>query len=213
MIIVITGPQGCGKGTQADLLEEEHGFRHISMGDVLRDEVAEGTEDGREASDYMKAGDLVPFELNNRILKKALDRYKGKTILLDGYPRSVRQAEHLLKIAKVKCVININISDEVALLRSCNRRICTTTKKIYIVDRITPEDEEECRKAGGEIIQRNDDKPDVMKERLRIYHSQTEPCLWFMKKNNIPVLEINGEKPVDAVARSIRTALKKRKIE
>jgi adenylate kinase len=209
MIIVITGPQSSGKGTQAQILAKQYGFRHISTGDILRAEVKEGTPEGLEADSYMKNGQLVPFELNNSILKKALDKYKNETILLDGYPRSVEQAEHLLKIAEVKCVVYINISDEIAVQRACNRRICTATNKIYILDKLTEQDYEDCKIAGGEIVQRTDDNPNTIRARLKIYHEQTSPCLKYLEKHKIPVIEVNGERPIPEVDVDVQKELKK----
>ena len=160
----------------------------------------------------MKKGLLVPYDLNNTILKKALDKYKDKTILLDGYPRTLPQVEHLMKIAEVKCVIYINISDEVAVQRACNRRICTATNKIYILDKLTPQDYETCKLAGGEIVQRTDDNPKTIKARLKIYHEQTSPCLSYLEKHKIPVFKINGERPIDAISADVKQELKKIKL-
>lgn len=209
MIIVMTGPQGSGKGIQAKKLEEEFGYKHVSTGDLLREEVKAGTPDGKEADGYMKRGEFVPFELNNKILKKGLEKNKGKTILLDGYPRYVAQAEFLLSISEVKGMILLKVRDEVSIQRMGDRRICTATNKTLISNQITQKDIDECKKAGGEIIQRPDDQPKAIAKRLSDYHNETVPVIDFFKKKHIPVLEINGEQSIEDVYAEIKKKLKK----
>jgi len=213
MIIVITGPQGSGKGAQAKLLERDFGFKHMSTGDILREEVKAKTPDGLEADDYMKKGLFTPFDLNNRILKKGLEQNKGKTILLDGYPRYMAQAEYLLSITEIKCMILLKVSDKTSIARMVNRRICTATNKIYIADQITPADIAECKALGGEIIHRIDDQPEAIKKRLLDYHTETIPVIEFFKKKGIPVLEINGEQTIEKVDEDIKKELARIGIE
>jgi adenylate kinase len=208
MIIVMTGPQGSGKGEQAKILEKEFGYKHMSTGDLLREEVKAGTPLGKEADGYMKRGEFVPFELNNQILKKGLEKNKDKTILLDGYPRYVAQAEFLLTVAEVKCMVLLKVRDEVSIERMGNRRMCTATNKTFVASKVTKEDIEECKKSGGEIIQRIDDQPKAIAKRLSDYHNETEPVIEFFKKKKIPVLEVNGEKTVEEVNVEIKKKLK-----
>ncbi len=209
MIIVMTGPQGSGKGVQAKKLEEEFGYKHVSTGDLLREEVKAGTPEGKEADGYMKRGEFVPFELNNKILKKGLEKNKGKTILLDGYPRYVAQAEFLLSIGDVKGMVLLKVRDEVSIQRMSDRRLCTATNKTFIASQVTEKDIEECKEAGGEIIQRPDDQPRAIAKRLSDYHNETEPVVEFFKKKKIPVIEINGERSIDDVHKDIKKELKK----
>ncbi|MGV8169456.1 MAG: adenylate kinase family protein [Candidatus Nanoarchaeia archaeon] len=209
MIIVITGPQGSGKGEQAKILEKEFGFKHLSTGNIIRDEIKAGTPDGKAIESYVKQGKFTPNEINNRLLERALEKYKDKTIILDGYPRYIEQADHLFKIADVKAMILLKVSDGESMKRMMNRRICTANNKIYIADQVTPQDVEECRKLGGEIIQRNDDQPEPIKKRLDDYKNETTPVIDHFKKHKIPVLEIDGEHPIEEVA----AAIKKRVIE
>ena len=209
MIIVMTGPQGSGKGVQAKKLEEEFGYKHVSTGDLLREEVKAGTPEGKEADGYMKRGEFVPFELNNKILKKGLEKNKGKTILLDGYPRYVAQAEFLLKVGEVKGMVLLKVKDEVSIRRMADRRICTATNRTYIANQVTNKDIEECKKAGGEIIQRPDDQPAAIAKRLSDYHNETEPVVEFFKKKKIPVIEINGERSIEDVYKDIKKEIKK----
>jgi adenylate kinase len=208
MIIVMTGPQGSGKGEQAKLLEKEFGYKHVSTGDLLREEVKANSPEGKEADGYMKRGEFVPFELNNKILKKGLERNKGKTILLDGYPRYVAQAEFLLSVGEVKAMVLLKVKDEVSIQRMSDRRICTATNKTFIASKVTKEDIAECKKAGGDIIQRPDDQPKAIAKRLDDYHNETEPVIDFFKKKNIPVLEVNGEKSIEDVNVEIKKKLK-----
>ncbi|MFA6073110.1 MAG: nucleoside monophosphate kinase [Candidatus Woesearchaeota archaeon] len=208
MIIVITGPQGSGKGAQAKILEKEFGFKHMSTGDLLREEVKAGTPDGKEAEDYMKKGLFTPFDLNNRILKTGLEQNKGKTIILDGYPRYMAQAEYLMSITDIKCMILLKVRDEVSIERMINRRMCTANNKIYIANQITPEDINECKNLGGEIIHRPDDQPEAIKKRLLDYHNETIPVVDYFKKKGIPVLEINGEESIEDVDKEIQSKLK-----
>jgi adenylate kinase len=207
MIVVITGPQGSGKGEQAKILEQTFGFKHMSTGDLLREEVKAGTPDGIEADGYMKKGLFTPYDLNNRILKNGLEKNKGKTILLDGYPRYVAQADFLLGITEVKCMILLKVRDEVSMKRMMSRRLCTANNKIFIADKVTQADIDECKKLGGEIIQRSDDQPEPIKKRLLDYRNETEPVVEYFKKKNIPVLEINGEGTIPEVAAEIKKKL------
>jgi adenylate kinase len=209
MIIVMSGPQGSGKGVQAKKLEQEFGFKHVSTGDLLREEVKAKTNEGNEADGYMKRGEFVPFELNNKILLKGLEKNKEKTILLDGYPRYIAQAEFLLSTAEVKCMILLKVRDEVSIQRMSDRRICTANNKTFIASKITQYDIEECQNAGGDIIQRPDDKPAAIAKRLDDYHKETIPVVDFFKKKNIPVLEINGEDTIENVYLQIKSELAK----
>lgn len=209
MIIVMTGPQGSGKGVQAKKLEGEFGYKHVSTGDLLREEVKAETPEGNEADNYMKKGEFVPFELNNKILKKGLDRNKGEVILLDGYPRYVAQAEFLLSIAEVKGMILLKVRDEVSIQRMSDRRICTATNKTYIASQVTQKDIDECKKAEGNIIQRPDDVPAAIAKRLSDYHNETEPVVEFFRKKNIPIIEVNGERSIEDVYKDIKKEIKK----
>lgn len=209
MIIVMTGPQGSGKGEQAKLLEKEFGYKHVSTGDLLREEVKAGTPEGKEAEGYMKRGEFVPFELNNKILKKGLEKNKNKTILLDGYPRYITQAEFLLGAGEVKGMILLKVRDEVSIERMGSRRICTANNKIFSASKVTKADIDECKKAGGEIIQRPDDQPAAIAKRLADYHNETEPVVGFFKKKKIPVIEVNGENSIEDVYKDIKKEIKK----
>jgi adenylate kinase len=205
MTYVIMGPQGSGKGTQAEKIAKEKGLEHVSIGDLLRKEVASGSEKGKIVHEYMKQGKLIPLHINNEIVKEVLQ--KNKNIILDGYPRNKEQAEFLLENAEIKAVITISISEEETINRLSKRLICTANNKIYIEDQITEKDREECKLLGGEIIKRDDDKPEAIKKRLDIYNNETKPVIAILEEK-APIIEINGEKPIQEIFEEIKQKLK-----
>ncbi len=200
------GPQGSGKGTQAETISKKYGLEHVSIGDLLRAEVASGSETGKIVEKYMREGALIPMHINNAIVKKVLE--KNKKILLDGYPRNREQAEFITENTNPKCIIVINISEEESITRLSKRLICTATKKIFIEDKITQEDIQECEKQGGKLIKRDDDKPDAIKKRLDIYNTETKPVIEIFKEQNIPIINIDGEKSIQEINDEITEKLK-----
>lgn len=206
MTYVIMGPQGSGKGTQAELLEKEFGVEHVSVGDVLRKEVASGSETGKIVQSYMHEGKLIPLHLNNELVKRELDR--NKNIILDGYPRNKEQAEYLVSVTKVEAIIIINISEEESVKRLSKRLICTANNEIFVEDKITDEDKKNCESLGGEIIKRDDDQPEAIKKRLQIYHDYTHPLIEFFKEKGIPIVEMDGEKSVQELFEQLKEKTK-----
>ena len=198
MILVIMGPQASGKGTQAELLEEEYDFTHVSVGDVLRREAEKDTERANTIEEYMERGDLIPEDLNDEIIEEIIQKHEDK-IILDGYPRDHHQIEHLFDLVDVAAVLYIHISDEEAVDRISQRRICTATQETYIADEITEEDRKRCREAGGEIVHRDDDKPEAVKHRLEIFHEETQPLLEEFEERGVPLLKIDGEQSIEDV--------------
>ena len=205
MIGLIMGPQGSGKGTQAERIEKEFGFKQLSTGDMMRAERAKDTERGRMIKELIDAGNLVPSDITSEMTHEEMIKYEN--VLLDGYPRSMDQTEYINKHFKVDFIILIDISEEETIKRLEKRRICTTTKKIFIADKITQADIDECTAAGGEIIQRDDDKPEAIKHRLNIYHEQTRPVVDFFEKKGTPVFRIKGEQSIDDVWKDIKEKL------
>ena len=203
--IVIMGPQGSGKGTQAERLQEK-GYKHLAMGDLLKDVMRSDHPKADLVREYIEAGDLLPDDLNNEILDDTLNDIDGD-LILDGYPRDHSQAEHLLATHDVDAVIDIEISDEEAIKRLEKRRVCTATHKSYSVDEITEEDRKACQAHGGEIIQREDDTPEAIKHRLDIYHEKTQPLIDYFEEHDVPVHQIDGEQTKQAVHEDILTAL------
>lgn len=194
-IISLLGKPCAGKGTRLSKFLEgkEDQYTVISFGDILRKEVAEGTTLGMQAKHYMNAGELVPdYIIINLILEQLRKSPKDKTVILDGFPRTLEQAE-----AAIECnmgiaqVANLKISDEAAMNRSANRIICKDCGEAYTSNEYKkPKKEGVCDKCGGKLIRRDDDKPEIMKERLKIFNRQTEPAIQRLKKSGIDYMEV-----------------------
>ncbi len=181
--LIFLGPPGAGKGTQAERLVEEKGFVQLSTGDILREAVKKGTELGKKAKEYMDAGKLVPDDLIIEIIEEKLKELEGKDIILDGFPRTIPQAEALEKMLpkvgrKLDAVILFDVPDEVVIERISGRRIDPKTGKVYHIKYNPPPPD-------VEVIQRDDDKEEVVRNRLKVYHEQTAPLIEFYKKKNI----------------------------
>ena len=203
--IIFLGPPGAGKGTQAQRLMEEKGFIQISTGDILREAVKKGTELGKKAKEYMDAGKLVPDELIINIIKEKLQELKGKDIILDGFPRTIPQAEALDKMLpelgrKVDAVILFEIPDELVIERLSGRRIDPKTGKVYHIKYNPPP-------SDVEVIQRDDDKEEVIRKRLEVYHQQTAPLIeYYRNQNKLHV--IDASKSPDEVYKEILSVIK-----
>ena len=202
---IFLGPPGAGKGTQAQRLVEEKGFVQISTGDILREAVKSGTELGKKAKEYMDAGKLVPDEIIIGIIKDKLKELEGKDIILDGFPRTIPQAEALDKMLpevgrQLDGVILFDVPDEEVIKRLSGRRVDPKTGKVYhIIYNPPPE--------GVEVIQRDDDKEEVIKKRLEVYHSQTAPLIEYYKNQN-KLLVIDATKSPDEVYKELLSVLK-----
>ncbi|MEA2198016.1 MAG: adenylate kinase [Solirubrobacteraceae bacterium] len=183
--LILFGPPGAGKGTQADRLRADFGLPYIATGDMLRANVKQGTELGKEAQKYMDAGDLVPDDL---IVKMAAERLKDTDaqdgFILDGFPRTVEQAKALDQLLSdmgrhVTAALLIDVPDEEAARRISGRRVCVKSGHNYHVDFDPPKHEGTCDQDGSRLIQRDDDKPEVVENRLRVYHDETEPLIQY----------------------------------
>ena len=191
MKIVMLGAPGAGKGTQADKIAEKFGLPHISTGDIFRKNIKEGTELGKEAKSYMDAGKLVPDELTVRLL---LDRVKNddcaKGYILDGYPRTIPQAEALDKELKklgekIDYAINVDVPDENIINRMSGRRACLKCGATYHLKYVPPKKDGVCDECGSELVIRDDDKPETVKKRLAVYHEQTQPLIEYFEKQGV----------------------------
>jgi adenylate kinase len=205
-VIIFLGPPASGKGTQASRLARELKLPHISTGDLFRDNIRQNTELGKKAKTFMDAGKLVPDEL---VLDMFYDRVAKadaeKGYVLDGFPRTIPQAEALSKHLGPKIdlkVINLVVSDETLIKRASGRRFCANCKEGFNIYFNPPSEEGKC-KCKGPLIQRDDDKPEVVKERLRVYKAQTEPLIQFYEKNKV-LHNIDGEKGPDQVYYQIK---------
>jgi len=189
-IIILLGPPGSGKGTQAIQITKELNIPHISTGDLFRDNIKGDTALGKKAQSYMDAGQLVPDEV---VLDMLFDRVSrpdcAKGFLLDGFPRTIPQAEAFDKyIAKTKARViafNLEVPDEVIVERAAGRLTCTKCGHVHNKSFSPPAVEGVCDECGGELIQRPDDKPEVVQERLRVYHSQTKPLIKYYQDKGV----------------------------
>lgn len=207
MKIVVMGPQGSGKGIQSERLAKHFHLKHVSVGDILRDEAKKTSKIGKTISTYLNKGKLIPNQLNDQIIKNEITKTKDNFIL-DGYPRNHHQAEYLLKLTRIDAVLFIHVSDKESMRRISQRRICSATHKVYNVDEITKKDIEECKKKGGRIIRRDDDTFNTIRARIKLYHQETKPLLGFFLKNNIEIIRVNGECPIKIVEMEIRKKIK-----
>lgn len=211
-VLILLGPPGSGKGTQAVRLSKEIGIPHISTGDLFRDNLSRNTELGKKAKAYMEGGKLVPDEL---VLEMLFDRVSQPDCvngyLLDGFPRTVPQAEaldkHLGKNVQV-IALNLLVRDELIIKRIAGRLTCKKGGHIYNSFLSPPKNKEICDACGGELIQRSDDAPEVVKERLRVYHDQTAPLVKFYGDKGV-LIDINGENAPDIVFNDLLQALRK----
>lgn len=210
--LILLGPPGAGKGTQASVIIKEYNIPHISTGDIFRANIKEGTELGKKAKEYMDKGLLVPDELVVSIVKDRLTEDDCKEgFLLDGFPRTVNQGEALdeeLKQMSLELdkVININVEKEVLIQRAIGRRICRDCGATYHVKFNPPKKEGICDVCGGELFQRDDDKVETVGKRIKVYHEQTEPLIDYYTKKGL-ILNVDGTKPIDAIFEEISEAL------
>lgn len=205
MLIVLMGPQGSGKGTQAEMLEEK-GFKHISVGDTLKELMRTNHPQAETIQEYVERGDLLPPKIINDVVKDAVEE-TDKDVVLDGFPRNEANAEFLLNHWEADLAVELHVSDEEAVRRLSKRRVCTATHHTYNADNITQEDRAQCKAAGGKIIQREDDQPEAIKHRLEIYHEQTRPIIKTLQDAGIPCIKVDGEQSKNAVQNDLVKAI------
>jgi len=192
MKIILLGSPGVGKGTYAAAMKERLGVPHISTGDLFRENIKNQTELGKKAEQYVKSGDLVPDEITIGMLKERIKDEKG--FLLDGFPRTTPQADALSEITRIDLVLNFVADHEVIIQRLSGRRICRNCGAIYHMKNIKPKVEGVCDKCSGELYQREDEKPDVIKERLKIYEEKTAPLIdYYQKKGLLKTVKVNED--------------------
>ncbi|MDD2972278.1 MAG: adenylate kinase [Lachnospiraceae bacterium] len=191
MKIIMLGAPGAGKGTQAKMIADKYGVPHISTGDIFRANIKNGTELGVEAKKYMDQGLLVPDELTVKLL---LDRVANEDCkngyVLDGFPRTIPQAEVLEKALneindKIDYAIDIDVPDENIINRMSGRRACLACGATYHIEHVPPKKEGICDRCGKELVLRDDDKPETVKKRLNVYHEQTQPLIDFYTNKGI----------------------------
>ncbi len=183
---IFLGPPGSGKGTAASRIAPKFNVPHISTGDLFRHNITEETQIGLEAKDYMKRGELVPDEIVIGMLKERIqedDCQEG--FILDGFPRTIPQAEQLAKLTDMDLVINMDVSDEIVIKRLSSRVTCENCGEIFNLVGLIPKNEGECDKCQGKLIRRPDDEPEVIQNRLNMYKEQTAPLINFYKNKNL----------------------------
>ena len=204
MKLVILGPPGAGKGTQAEYIVERYNIPHISTGDIFRENIKNNTELGKEAKSYMDKGLLVPDDLVIALVEDRLNKADAKEgFLLDGFPRTVAQAVSLDSILdknndKLTKVINISVDPEILIERAVGRRVCKTCGMTYHVKFNPPKEEGICDKDGTKLIQRDDDTEETVKTRISVYFDQTAPLIDYYRAQNL-LVDIDGAKDIDKV--------------
>lgn len=206
--IIIMGPQGSGKGTQADILSQKLSIPHVSTGEIFRENIKNQTELGKKIDSIVKSGALVPDEITNEITKERLELPDcANGFILDGFPRNLVQAEFLDKIKTISLVLEVFVDDEEAIKRITQRRTCLKCQKIYHLTYNPPKNDEICDLCGQKLIVREDDKKESVKRRLAIYHEQTKPLIDYYKARNI-YQEIDGAPPIPEVTAQIMKIFK-----
>lgn len=215
MRIVLMGPPGAGKGTQAKKLVEEFGMTHLSSGDIFRAEKASGSELGEKLAEYMNAGQLVPDEIVVEMMAKAIRNADSDAgLMLDGFPRTVAQAEALdEQLAEagtpLDAVVVITAKDEEIVERITGRRSCPECGKAFHVKYIPSAKGEQCDNCGATLTQRPDDQEATVRERLATYYAQTEPVIaYYRQAGTARVVEVDGSRPPEQVTESMIEAVR-----
>lgn len=200
---ILLGPQGSGKGTQAKILAERFGVPHISTGDMFRENISQKTELGKKAEAILKSGKLVPDDITNDMIKHRLTRVDaGHGFILDGYPRNLNQANFLFKITQEAIAVCINLSDDEAVKRISGRRMSRSTGAIYHLQFNPPP----ANLPPQDLMQRPDDTEKTVRERLNIYHNESEPLLKFYKDHDRLIM-IDGSPAIPQVTEELIKAL------
>lgn len=212
MKIVMLGAPGAGKGTQAKMLADQYAIPHISTGDIFRANIKEGTELGKKAKEFIDAGALVPDELTVDLVMDRIDHEDCKKgYILDGFPRTINQAEKLTealsgKGGDIDYAVNVDVPDEAIVERMAGRRMCPNCGASYHVVNIPPKKDGICDRCGEELITRKDDQPETVKKRLAVYHEQTRPLYDYYKEKGL-VVDVDGTKPMKEVFQAIVSRL------
>ncbi len=216
--LILLGPPGAGKGTQAERLREDFGLAHISTGDMLRAQVTEGTELGKQAQGYMQAGELVPDEVIIHMIMVRIGAADARDgFLLDGFPRNEQQADALGEALdtlerRLLAVLLIEVSDDEVVRRLGGRRVCTKSGHVYHLEFDPPKHEGICDQDGSRLIQRDDDQEDTIRKRLEVYHAQTAPLIEYYEKQGL-LRRFDGRRPANEVHDHIRARLATLRLE
>lgn len=215
MKIIILGAPGAGKGSQASRIAKEYQLPHISTGDIFRANLKEETELGKRAKSFMDKGELVPDDITIAMLLERIHKEDCKNgYILDGFPRTIPQAEALKealakKDEKIDLALDVEASDELIIKRMAGRRTCPACGAIYHIVTLPPKTEGICDRCGADLIQRKDDNEETVKNRLKIYHEVTEPLISYYKKEGI-LEEIDGAEELDKVFEKVKRIIHER---
>jgi len=209
--LALFGPQGSGKGTQAEMLAKKYNLQVLSTGDIFRNEIKKQTELGKLAESLINGGRLVPDEITNKIVLGELAKEKYKNgFILDGYPRNMDQLTYLEKNVGLDLAIELAINDEEVVKRLASRRVCSKCGAIYNISNKPPRKEGVCDLCGGKIEAREDDKPEAIKKRLAIYHGETESILkYYSGKGKLK--RVSGASSIEKVFEEIARGLEEKK--
>lgn len=216
--LIMLGPPGAGKGTQAERLVEDFELPYYATGDILRAAVRDGSELGREAKEHMDRGDLVPDELITKVIVERLDTPEAADgFVLDGFPRKVTQADVLADVLdglgrRLSAALLIDTPDEEALRRLSGRRVCADDGHAYHVEFDPPKEEGKCDRDGSELIQREDDKPETVKRRLAVYHEETSPLIDYYEGRGL-LRRFDGSRHPSEVHDHVRATLATLRLE
>jgi adenylate kinase len=216
MRAIIFGAPGSGKGTYASRLQAQLGVNLIVMGDIFREILKENSDLGRTVKEYVERGLLVPDDIVIKTLKHRLSKLsKDDSFIMDGYPRTIKQAEVLQSITKLDVILLLDVPDWIIIERSATRRICRNCGTVYNTRFLKPKTEGVCDKCEGTLYQRPDDTPEVIKKRLEVFKQQTVPILEYFKEKYIPLIVFTTtsmETSPEIIVNQIITELKKRKL-
>jgi adenylate kinase len=216
--LILLGPPGAGKGTQAERLVEDFDLPYYATGDILRAAVKEGSELGEEAKEYMDKGDLVPDEVICRVIMDRIDRPEAADgFLLDGFPRTTKQADVLEEALegrdrRLTAALLVDVDDDEVVRRLSGRRVCVKNGHLYHVEFDPPKNEGVCDQDGSRLEQRDDDKPETVKHRLEVYHDQTSPLVERYEEKGL-LRRFDGERPPGEVHDHIRATLATLRLE
>ena len=207
MRLLIFGPPGSGKGTYANLMKSRLNVIPISTGDIFRESVKNKTDLGEKVADFLRRGELVPDDLVIEVVKREIMKVKDEGFILDGFPRTVKQAEALENISSIDAIIQLIVPNKIIIARLSNRRVCPKCGAIYNLKTLKPKVDEICDHCGTHLIQREDDRPEVIENRLYQYRKQTRPLLKYYR-GKVPIIRVTSRKidqdPKVVVERIIR---------
>lgn len=213
MKLILLGPPGAGKGTQCKRIIEKYNLAHLSSGDILRAERIAGSELGMKAQSFMDSGGLVPDDLIINMMIGAIKKAPSNGYVLDGFPRTVVQAEGLDKALtaageKINAIVELRVPDSAILSRMTGRRSCPVCGQVYHVVNLKPKVDGKCDNGCGPLVQRKDDSPEVVENRLKTYHEQTAAVVGYYQKK-FPILTINADQDIDKVTAEVFKGLER----